>query len=254
VLTDHLVCTDTGHLSTPGFVTIPGIEIHGHDKAIHRTPHVVGIGTGIEGRVEQGASLKGLIDQVNQNDGLAVVAHPYWSALRDEHLSALEGYVGIEIYSYACWRRFGKGDSLTYWDNLLYDSRPVRGLGVGDAHCLPENLDIGGGWIVVKAPELTETAILEAIRGGHFYASQGPAIEEWGIDEADVYVRCSPVERIQIHGPNGSGRAAYAPKGRTIIEATSALSEMPRYLRATCVGLHYERAWTNPVFIAEPSQ
>ena len=246
-LTDHLVCTDTKHLSAPTFLTIPGIEMHGRDENMDRTPHVVGLGTGIEGAVDQGSSLQGMIDLFNSLGMLAIVAHPYWSALRDEHLSLVHGYVGIETYNHTCWQGVGKGDSLTYWDNLLYDGRPIWGLAVDDAHCPPGREDIGGGWIVVKAKELTEPDVLEAIRLGRFYASQGPVIEAWQIEGTEVYVRCSPVERIQVHGPNGMGRTVRAPEGERITEASFTFEAMPSYLRATCVDPHHNRAWTNPI-------
>lgn len=247
-LTDHLVCTDTHGLSSPGFLAMPGIEIHGRDERIDRTPHVVGIGTGIEGRVERGTSMQGLIDLVDQRGMVAIVAHPYWSSLRDEHLFAASGYVGIEVYNHTCWTHVGKGDSLTYWDNLLYEERPVWGLATDDAHCTPVNPDIGGGWIVVQADTLSEPAILEAIRAGRFYASQGPTIEEWRMEDKAAYVRCSPVEQIHFHGPNGTGRVIQAPAGQTITEASLAFKELPRYVRATCIDAGARRAWTNPVF------
>ena len=252
ILTDHLICTDTRSLSTSTFLTIPGIEIHGPDTTIGRTPHLVGLGAGIEGHVEQGTGMQQMIDQINGKDMLAVVAHPYWSALLDQHLAAATGYVAIEIYNHTCWEHVGKGDSLTYWDNLLYAGRRVWGIAVDDAHCSLNPPDVGGGWIVVKAPALTETAVLEAIRDGHFYASQGPAIYDWTVRDTTVQVRCSPVERIQLNAPNGSGRMARASQGEAISEATFTLSELPPYLRVTCVDHQRLRAWTNPVFPDRP--
>jgi len=250
-LTDHLVCTDTRHVSTSTFLTIPGIEMHGRDEGIDRTPHVVGLGKGIEGTVERGSGLQEMINLFNSRGMLSIVAHPYWSSLRDEHLSAATGYAGIEIYNHTCWQGVGKGDSLTYWDNLLYDGRPIWGLAVDDAHCPPGRDDIGGGWIMAKAEALDEPSILEAIRLGQFYSSQGPVIASWRIDGSEVYVRCSAVERIQVHGPNGLGRTVRAPEEGLITEASFTFESMPRYLRVTCVDRQCNRAWTNPVFFGE---
>ncbi len=246
-LADHLTCTATSHLSTPEFLTIPGIEIHAHDSTLDRVPHVVGIGHGLQEHVSEGTTLQGMLDMLNDHDMLAVIAHPYWSALRDEHLSAAQGYVGIEIFNTTCWTHVGKGYSLTYWDNLLYEGRVVWGLAVDDAHCHPGLDDLGGGWIVVGADELSEKAIVKAIRNGRFYASQGPTIAEWRIEDSEVYVRCSPVERIYIHAPNGGGWVRIAPQGMTITEARFKFDEMPLYLRATCIDERGRRAWTNPV-------
>jgi predicted metal-dependent phosphoesterase TrpH len=247
-LTDHLVCTDTSSLATPTFLTIPGIELHGYDEGLSRTPHVVGLGTGIQGRVEPGISLQAMIDRITGQGMVAIVAHPYWSSLHDAHLASASEYAGIEIYNHTCWEHVGKGDSLTHWDNLLYEGRPVWGIAVDDAHCAHGSHDIGGGWIVVKAPELSEPAILEAIRNGYFYASQGPTIEQWRVTEKSVYVRCSPVERIQVHGPNGSGQVCRAAPGESVSEATFTFRDLPKYVRVTCIDAQQNRAWTNPVF------
>ncbi len=246
-LADHLICTDTFQLSAPEFLTIPAIEIHGRDDALDRVPHVVGVGHSIQGKVAEGTSLQGMIDLINEHDMLAIVAHPHWSSLRDEHLSAAHGYIGIEIFNATCWAHIGKGYSLTYWDNLLYDGRAVWGLAVDDAHCHPGIDDLGKGWIVVGAAELTTQAVLAAISDGHFYASQGPSIAEWQVESNEVYVRCSPVERIYIQAPNGGGWVRVAPEGMTITEASFKFTEMPTYLRATCIDERGRRAWTNPV-------
>lgn len=245
-LTDHLVCTETQDLSKPGFLTIPGIEIHGHDSTIDRTPHVVGLGGGVCGRVPEGRTLQGIIDHFHDRGMPAIVAHPYWSALRDEHLSALHSYIGIEVYNHTCEAYSGKGDSLTHWDSLLYDGKTVWGFAVDDAHCQLD--DIGGGWIVVQAPELTEADILSAICAGQFYSSQGPSVTEWYTDGATAHVRCSPVSRVQFQAPNGSGIVVHAPAGGTISEAHVTFKEIPPYVRATCVDPDGKRAWTNPVF------
>jgi hypothetical protein len=247
-VTDHLVHTRTEALSSPGFLALPGIEIHGYDEKIGRTPHVVGLGVDIDGRVEAGTSMQQIVDLVRDRGGISIVAHPYWSALQDRHLADVQGYVAIEIYNHTCWEHVGKGDSLTYWDNLLYEGRQVWGVAVDDAHCPPGKPDIGGGWIVVKAPELSADALLDAIRSGLFYASQGPEIADWQITATEMHVHCSPVERIQVHGPNGYGRVEIASPGETLSHATFAMRERPAYLRVTCIDRHGKRAWTNPVF------
>lgn len=247
-ITDHLVHTNTVALSTPTFLTMPGVEMHGYDAQIERTPHVVGLGIDMEGRVEPGTSMQQIIDLILERGGIPIVAHPYWSALRDRHLAHVRGYAGIEIYNHTCWEHVGKGDSLTHWDNLLYDGRQVWGLAVDDAHCPPSAPDIGGGWIMVKASELSTEAMLSAIRAGQFYASQGPDIADWQVTTTETHVRCSPVERIQIHGPAGFGRVQIAPQGETIQQATFALPQQPSYLRVTCIDHSGKRAWTNPVF------
>jgi hypothetical protein len=246
VLTDHLACTTTDHLSVPDFLTIPGIELHGDDPQIERTPHIVGLGRGFEGQVFEGDSLQGMIDRIAQRGMIAIVAHPYWSALTDAHLAPLQSYVGVEIYNHTCECYSGKGDSLTHWDALLYEGTAIWGFAVDDAHC--QLNDIGGAWIVVKAPALTEPHILEAIRQGHFYASQGPAIEDWTIQDATIHVRSSPVRQIQIQAPNGRGRVVHASEEEMIAEAEITLPELPPYLRVTCIDAYGKRAWTNPVF------
>ena len=103
---------------------------------------------------------------------------------------------------------------------------------------------------MVRATELTEPAILEAIRKGYFYASQGPTIEEWVVKGKSVYLRCSPVERIQIHASDNTqgGYTALGQDGALITEVSFTFRSTPRCIRATCIDPHFKRAWTNPFF------
>jgi hypothetical protein len=82
---------------------------------------------------------------------LAIIVHPRWSALRDDHLSSLDSCIGIKVYNHTCEGHTGRGDSLAHRDNLLHEGRLVWGLAVDDAHYQLD--DVGGGWIVAKAPD-----------------------------------------------------------------------------------------------------
>ena len=75
----------------------------------------------------------------------------------------------------------------TFWDvvnayRALENAPLVYGVASDDTHGygkMRENPQTGpGGWIVVKAPELTQTAILQAMNDGNFYASTGVVLDD----------------------------------------------------------------------------
>ena len=77
-LSDHRVVSDTTAYAQPGFVTIPGIEMHGPDPYTGERYHI--LATGVSGfeRSDDSWGPQEAIDRVNAGGGLAVMAHPYW--------------------------------------------------------------------------------------------------------------------------------------------------------------------------------
>ena len=75
---------------------------------------------------------------------------------------------------------------------------------------------------MVKAETNTPDALLEALKAGHFYATQGPEIH--GIEMADkrITVRCSAAQNVIVMG---RGHAALATHGASMTHATLPLAE-----------------------------
>ena len=109
-----------------------------------------------------------------------------------------------------------------------------------------------GGYIMVKAEELSQEAIVEAILGGNYYSSSGPEIYDWGIRNGVAYVQCSPVSRVNFMAGNAVNAGASVLSKTEQDDMTYAeftLCGKETYLRVECVDRHGKIAWSNPIFL-----
>jgi len=75
--------------------------------------------------------------------------------------------------------------------------------------------DVGDAWTMVRAADRTRAAVVDALRAGHVYASNGPAILDVERDGDTVEVMCSPARDVWLHGgwEDGLG-VSVGPRGR----------------------------------------
>ena len=118
---------------------------------------------------------------------------------------------GVEVFNSVCEAMGGLGDSSVHLDQALSAGIRWTAFAVDDTHRLAR--DAFGGWIMVKARELTRGAILDAIRKGHFYATQAPAIRSLRVSGGTVHLACSPVRKIVWHAEGPHGLAIIAKRG-----------------------------------------
>ena len=94
------------------------------------------------------------------------------------------------------------------------------------------NCDRYGGFVMIKAKELTYDKIIGALERGDFYASQGPLIDELYVEDGKVHIKCSPVKYIAMnteHRPFGGIRIA--EEGNYLTEAVFGLPKGQSYMR-----------------------
>lgn len=248
--TDHLVVADVRGLSSADFLVIPGVEIH-HNDLRGSTHHVVGIGGALPAgeRLPTAGSLVADVSQLRAFGSLVLAAHPYWSGQTSAELMDAPGMIGIEIYNGTADVGYHKGFSLQTWDELLTAGRRLWGLAVDDAHWLPYRMDAGLGWVMVRAPELTEPVILEALARGDFYSSTGPVLEDVWVEDHQVCVRCSPAVAVYAVGDRWHCAAAKAANAQGITQVCLPLWPEQSYVRVEVVDRFGRAAWSNPIFL-----
>jgi predicted metal-dependent phosphoesterase TrpH len=133
---------------------------------------------------------------ITAQGGVAFIAHPYWSGMPHEVILGVEGAVGLEVWNASSDRENGRGDSSYVWDLALERGKTLWGFGTDDCHY--PGFDIGDGWTMVRAAERTQEAVLEALRRGHLYASNGPRILEVARDGDALEVTCSPARQVSL--------------------------------------------------------
>ncbi|MDI7276084.1 MAG: CehA/McbA family metallohydrolase [Anaerolineae bacterium] len=246
-LTDHDLRAEVEGLSTPGFLVLPGAEVHPDETELGEPHHLVAVGISRSHAFSRQDSVQDAIDELRADGAVVWLGHPYWLGVTLPELAGLRGIIGLEVYNTTC-AQFGKGLSAVHWDDLLARGRLLWGLSVDDAHW--GHGDYGQGWVMIKARELTQPAILQALAAGHFYATQGPEIHDFQVTPEAIHVRCSPACRINCISLGGYGGLwALAGADGLLTEATFRRRQPRTYVRVECADAEGRTAWTQPVMI-----
>lgn len=243
-ITDHDKLTPVKNFSQADMLVISGEEIE-----ISKY-HILGIGINKFVDPVKTGNVQGVINEIIKQGGIFIVAHPYWSGLNITDLKNIKNYIGIEIYNTSCDYSIGKGFSLSHWDDLLLAGYHPFGFFTDDAHWHFNDHrpnDACQSWIMVKAKKLNEKSLIESIKEGKFYSSNGPIIKNVEVRNNKVYVRSSPVKMINFIAPRGSGERFTAIRTETICEAEYKIKIADTYVRIECIDFKGKYAVSNPI-------
>jgi len=254
-ITDHDKLTDVEGLAERfnDFLVLPGEEIGTGRSEVGTKYHLVAINLREEIGPEGGP--QGVIEEVLKQGGEVIVAHPYWSSLTVNDLLGLDGYLGLEIFNSTCLLSIGKGYSTVHWDDLMVRGRFTFGFAVDDAHWHfnPHRpVDTCYSWIMVKASEFTVESVMDGLKRGLFYSSNGPSILDVDVSDDSVYVRSSPARAITFVANSSIGER-FTASDHPITEATYRVRGKETYLRIEVEDWRGRTAWTNPIIFQRDS-
>jgi hypothetical protein len=104
---------------------------------------------------------------------------------------------------------------------------------------------------MIKAAELDDKSILEALETGCFYATKGPEIKNYQMgSDMKIKIECSPVKKIAFRRSGaGNGKVFKAKNGEDLRIAEWDLSKKkPMWVRCEVTDKDGNTAWTNPIF------
>jgi len=206
--------------------------------------HVVCLGLRREWKPKVCRSWNALRRQALREKALLILAHPYWSGNRLEPVLSARLFTAVEVYNGVCDGLNAKGCGNAFWDDMLHAGQCLTGIATDDMHWRP---NVAQGWIMVKAKARTAASILDAIRRGCFYSTQGPEIRDIIVRGRRVEVTCSPAQRINFVSNRWNGnvqKAGRRPLTRAAWEAIKGVT----YARVEIVDRQGRTAWSNPVF------
>jgi hypothetical protein len=249
-LTDHFLArynfpiVDTRPFRTNSFTTILGAEVHAPANSQGEDWHILTVGLPEDfpptGEAETGVELA---QRAVEAGAFVAIAHPQWSSLTIDDGRALPMAHAIEVYNNGCALESGRGDGAALLDQLLNEGRNLLAIATDDAHF--RFADACGGWVMVKAEENEPSALLAALKAGHFYSSQGPEIHAAEISGGMLHVECSPVVNIAAVG---RGCRAVHVHGRQLTRGELPLERFAgdwfRFVVSDAAG---RWAWSNPV-------
>ena len=210
----------------------------------------------ISPRPTPGESGPELAARARAQGAFVAIAHPAWSQLTIEDGRALASAHAVEIYNHSCAVENDRGEGFYLMDQLLNEGRRLTAIATDDAHFRHGEHDAFGGFIEVKAESLDPEALLEALKAGNFYSSQGPRIYDIAFSAKEASIDCSPVQAITL--TTGTSRAL-VKIGRQITGASFDLTGVDHnnrakdapatWVRATIIDAAGRRAWTNPIWV-----
>lgn len=247
-ITDHGTTSDCEKLSDKKMLVVSGMEYH---PKWHKSPsgfpyHFVALDVphGFSLTKRELLSPRTCIAKVRKAGGVTILAHPYWLGQTYHDFKDFEQIDAIEVFN-SIADLFGRGCSENEWVSAMDNGMFRPCVGVDDTHYKNEP-DSLGCWTWLKMPSLTVKNVLNAIRSGACYASQGPRIHDFHIADGKARLKCTPARRIHMN-TGFWGWMRKADDGKRISSFNYELPQDWKYVRAKVVDENGMTAWTNPI-------
>lgn len=262
-ITDHFEerfgwpVTDTRALRDTGFTTLLGAELSSGDWSDPHAYWVAAVGLPADFAPPRGGDHAEAIERAAASGAFVSLLHPGLNGLRPEVAAGLPAFGAVhavELYTHQSWiYRPDTAIAAPFLDALLEDGRRLAAVAGDDAH-FRDGPDAFGAWVEVFVRERDPDALLEALKAGTYYSTQGPRIERLALEGETLRVACSPCARILLTGPSGLWRRwrwrLAEPGGSPLTGAEFDLANFRgSFCRVTVVDDDGRRAWSNPVWV-----
>ena len=241
---------DCRALDRRDFITLPSAELHCYGKKYDQDGiwHIVANGLPIDFVCpDANETAADLVSRAQAAGAFVSLAHPEWYSMTTDETISVAAAHAVEIYNHSCVISSSRGSGITIADYLLNEGKRISFTATDDSHfVLP---DWGGGWVMVAAEELSQSALVAALKAGHHYASTGADFIDLQIEDGVLTLHTTPVDNIVV---SGEGHLALASHGKNITVARFDLSEFrSKWFRITIRGSAGQMAWSNPYFMKE---
>ncbi len=241
-------------LKIKNFTVIPGAELHTSKMGNGELWHILALGLNnkftppnqpnflINNKSE---NIDSLSSRLFESGAFVSLTHPEWNGMALPDTLKVQEVHAIEIYNHSCSIECDRGSGVAVLDQILNQGKEINIIATDDSHFHIN--DAFGGWVMVKSDSNSKEAILEALKNGHYYSSQGPDFKNIKVQNGRLEVSCSPIEKIIV---SGYGSASIYRDKSAMETAVFNLSLLPqkKWLRVTIIDKDGNRAWTNPIY------
>ena len=259
-LTDHFVglfdypITDTLPYRNDVFTTILGAELHSGAMQNGELWHVLAVGLPSDFvrsnsphflPIEDQETAQEIAKRARDAGAFVAIAHPQWSGMTLADARTIGSAHAVEIYNHRSAVACERPDGTAILDLLLTEGRQLTAIATDDAHFTEP--DHFGGWVMVKAKENSPDALLQALKNGHFYSSEGPELHHIELDKNQIFISSSAISTVIIQA---KGSATLALRGASMTQAKIQLAQVSQseWIRVTVKDAAGRRAWSNPIW------
>lgn len=258
-LTDHRIYNYKNYAPDVEITIIPGTEYDNtfergkgfrcfHQVCIGPDDDTNGYADGEElprGNHTTQEEFQAFLDEAHAKNNLTIYCHPQWSSTPTRYFDKLKGNFAFEIWNTGCAVENNMDtDNGMYWDELLGQGIKIYAVATDDGHAMYQHCK---GWVMVNA-ENNVKSILKALENGEFYASCGPVIKDFYVEDGKAHLECSKCKAVYFCCDMKPSRKVEA-ENSLITSAELDLKDDYRYIRAYVIDSEGNRAWTNPIFL-----
>ena len=260
-LTEHFIgqfgypIADTTGFRDADFTTILGAELHSGAQENGELWHILAVGLpadftppDVEGFFADDTQESGpdLAARARAAGAFVSIAHPQWSGLTQADARSITAAHAVETYNHGCFAGCDRTEGFHALEQLLAEGKRLNLIATDDAHF--SEPDHFGGWVMVKAPENDPDALLDSLKAGTYYSSQGPEIRGIHITDTEVVVESSAVVAVIVQA---HGNKAKAIHGLSMTRGSVPLDKFAgsAWIRVTVINKAGLRAWSNPIWL-----
>lgn len=250
-MTDHFLAqfdfplTDISTFADSSFTPLHGAELHAPRTEMSDLWHLVAVGLPRDfAPTRSDEDGPALARRAYEAGAFVGMAHPAWYELSlDDAETLVEHCHAVEIYNHGCHLMHDKGDGAYMLDGLADKGHRMLTYACDDAHF--KSPDFGGGWIHLRAADRSPEAILEALKAGSYYSTQGPQINMVALTDEVIVVECSPASGIVAIGQGYQYSFQFGQCLSRVVLPLDGLKGSP-WMRLIVTDAAGKRAWTNP--------
>ena len=237
--------TDTRAFRSDDFTTLIAAELHQGKTSVGETWHILAVGVPVDfARPGPDENAVQIAERAAAAGAFIGIVHPSWYGLTTDDAKTIACAHAVEIYNHGSKVEVERGEDWPFLDLLLNEGWRLSGFATDDAHHITH--DAFGGWINVHADSLDPDVLLDSMKAGRYYSSQGPEIHDIRIADGELHVECSPAANISLQGRGA--RSKYL-SGDLMTKATFPTDRFEdAYVRVTVRDDQGRRAWSNPIW------